>query len=35
VLDRNERIVYAEYVSNQLREPDYAAALQAVQQAAV
>ncbi len=35
VLDRNDRIVYVEYVANQLREPDYAAALQAVQQAAV
>jgi thiol peroxidase len=32
VLDRNDRIVYAEYVADQLREPDYAAALQAVQQ---
>ena len=35
VIDRNDRIVYAEYVADQLREPDYAAALQAVQQAAV
>jgi len=35
VLDRNDRIVYAEYVADQLREPDYAAPLQAVQQAAV
>ncbi len=35
VLDRNGRIVYTEYVADQLREPDYAAALQAVQQAAV
>jgi thiol peroxidase len=35
VLDRNDRIVYAEYVADQLREPDYAAALQAVQQASV
>lgn len=35
VLDRNDRIVYVEYVADQLREPDYAAALQAVQQAAV
>ena len=31
VLDRNDRIVYVEYVADQLREPDYAAALQAVQ----
>jgi thioredoxin-dependent peroxiredoxin len=35
VLDRNDRIVYAEYVADQLREPDYAAAIQAVQRAAV
>jgi thiol peroxidase len=35
VLDRNDRIVYAEYVADQLREPDYTAALQAVQQAVV
>jgi len=30
VLDRNNHIVYAEYVADQLREPNYAAALQAV-----
>jgi thioredoxin-dependent peroxiredoxin len=35
VLDRADRIVYAEYVADQLREPDYLAALQAVLQAAV
>ena len=35
VIDRNDRIVYVEYVADQLREPDYTAALQAVQQAAV
>jgi len=35
VLDRTDRIVYAEYVVDQLCEPDYAAAMQAVQQAAV
>ncbi len=35
VLDRSDRIAYAEYVADQLREPDYAAALQAVQQSAV
>jgi thioredoxin-dependent peroxiredoxin len=35
VLDRHDRIVYAEYVADQLREPDYPAAMQAVQQAAV
>ncbi len=35
VIDRDDRIVYAEYVADQLREPDYAAALQVVQQAAM
>jgi thioredoxin-dependent peroxiredoxin len=35
VLNRSDSIVYVEYVADQLREPDYAAALQAVQQAAV
>jgi thioredoxin-dependent peroxiredoxin len=35
VIDRNDRIVYAEYVADQLCEPDYAAALQAVELAAV
>jgi thiol peroxidase len=35
VIDRHDRIVYAEYVADQLREPDYAAALQAVELAAV
>jgi hypothetical protein len=35
VIDRNDRIVYAEYVADQLCEPDYAAALQAIQRAAV
>ena len=34
VLDRNDAIVYAEYVADQLCEPDYAAALQAVRQSA-
>jgi thioredoxin-dependent peroxiredoxin len=33
VIDRHDRIVYAEYVADQLREPGYAAAMQAVQQA--
>jgi thiol peroxidase len=32
VLDRANRIAYAEYVANPLCEPDYAAALQAVRQ---
>jgi thiol peroxidase len=35
VLDRADRIAYAEYVAEPLREPDYAAALQAVLQAAL
>ena len=35
VIDRNDRIVYVEYVANQLREPDYATAMQAVQKATV
>jgi hypothetical protein len=34
VIDPNERIVYVEYVADQLREPDYAVAMQAVLQAA-
>ena len=33
VLDRHDRIAYAEYVADQLREPDYPAALHSVQQA--
>ena len=35
VIDRKAHIVYAEYVADQLREPDYAAAMQAVQRATV
>ncbi len=35
VIDHNDNIVYAQYVTNQLGEPDYTAALQAVQQATV
>lgn len=35
VLDRHDCITYAEYVVDQLREPDYAAALEAVRQAAL
>jgi hypothetical protein len=35
VIDSDDRIVYVEYVADQLREPDYATAMQAVQQAAV
>jgi thioredoxin-dependent peroxiredoxin len=34
VIDRNDRIVYVEYVADQLSEPGYLAAIQAVQQAA-
>ena len=34
VLDRHDRIAYAEYVTGKWREPDYAAALQAVELAA-
>jgi thiol peroxidase len=33
VIDRQERIIYLEYVADQLREPDYAAAMEAVRQA--
>ena len=35
VIDRNDRIVYVEYVVDQLSEPNYAAALEGVQRAAV
>jgi thiol peroxidase len=35
VIDRTDHIVYAEYVADQLREPGYAAAIQAFLQAAV
>src|SRR5947209_11304573 len=34
VIDRTDRIVYFEYVADQMSEPDYTAAIQAVQQAA-
>jgi len=34
VVDRTDRIVYVEYVADQMSEPDYTAAIQAVQQAA-
>jgi thiol peroxidase len=33
VIDREDRIVYAEYVADQMREPDYAAAIAAARQA--
>jgi thiol peroxidase len=33
VIDRTDRIVYVEYVSDQMSEPDYTAAIHAVQQA--
>ena len=35
VIDRNDRIVYVENVADQLREPDYAAAMKGVRRAAV
>jgi thiol peroxidase len=34
VIDRHDRIVYVQYVADQRDEPEYAAALEAVQQAA-
>jgi thioredoxin-dependent peroxiredoxin len=34
VIDRKDDIVYVEYVTDQLCEPDYIAAIQVVQQAA-
>ena len=34
VIDRTDRIVYVEYVTDQMSEPDYTAAIHAVQQAA-
>lgn len=34
VIDRHDRIVYAEYVADQMREPDYGAALEAARRAA-
>jgi len=34
VIDRNDRIAYAEYVADQMREPNYADAVQAVRNAA-
>jgi len=34
VIDRSDRIVYVEYVTDQMSEPNYTAALQVVQQAA-
>ncbi|MBI3943106.1 MAG: thiol peroxidase [Chloroflexi bacterium] len=34
VIDSNNRIVYAEYVPDQMREPDYAAAIEAAREAA-
>ena len=34
VIDRDGRITYAEYVPDQMREPDYDAAMEAVRQAA-
>jgi thiol peroxidase len=34
VIDRNDRIVYADYVADQMKEPDYDAAVAAARQAA-
>jgi thiol peroxidase len=34
VIDRADRIVYVEYVADQLSEPDYTAAIEAVRRAA-
>jgi hypothetical protein len=34
VVGKNERIVHAEYVSDQMTEPDYRAALEAARKAA-
>jgi thioredoxin-dependent peroxiredoxin len=34
VIDRSDRVVHAEYVADQMREPDYDAAVKAAQQAA-
>lgn len=34
VVDRHDRIAYADYVADQMREPDYAAAIAAVRKAA-
>ena len=33
VIDRHDRVVYDEYVADQMREPDYNAAMQAIRQA--
>jgi len=33
VVDRDDRIIYAEYVADQMREPNYEAAMEAVHQA--
>ncbi len=35
VVDRDDQIVYAEYVADQMREPNYEAAMEAVRRAAV
>ncbi len=35
VIDRNDRIVFVEYLADQLREPDYRAAMEAVQRGAL
>ncbi|MSP13964.1 MAG: thiol peroxidase [Chloroflexi bacterium] len=35
VIDRQNRIIYAEYLPDQMREPDYDAAMEAARQAAI
>ncbi len=35
VVDRNDRVAHAEYVADQMREPDYEAAIEAARQAAL
>jgi thiol peroxidase len=34
VVDKNDRIIHAEYVADQMTEPDYEAALEAARKAA-
>src|SRR5205823_6176123 len=33
IIDRNDRVVYAEYVPDQMKEPDYASAVEAARRA--
>jgi thiol peroxidase len=34
VIDQHDRVIYAEYVADQMREPDYTAAMEATREAA-